>query len=159
MASPAIVAGKARSDQKLASRWADASTSLHDLSGLVAAKDWAAPLKSARRFARVQVAEGGREIAWPGLGIELSAEGLWEDVHPRTSRESPWMSLEDFRGWLEGMGLTWDGAAEALGLSRRTVGYYSSGRQEVPKAVWLACMHLATRRREVAPRRLGKRSA
>jgi transcriptional regulator with XRE-family HTH domain len=32
-------------------------------------------------------------------------------------------------------GLTLDRAAEALGLSRRTVAYYRSGEQRVPKTV------------------------
>jgi transcriptional regulator with XRE-family HTH domain len=42
------------------------------------------------------------------------------------------------RGWMEGHGLTLDRAAEALGLSRRTVAYYLSGEQPVPKTVMLA---------------------
>jgi len=43
-----------------------------------------------------------------------------------------------FRTWIEGHGFTLDRAAEALGLSRRTVAYYLSGEQPVPKTVMLA---------------------
>ena len=31
------------------------------------------------------------------------------------------------------------GAAEALGLSRRTIAYYSNGERKIPKAILLAC--------------------
>jgi transcriptional regulator with XRE-family HTH domain len=39
---------------------------------------------------------------------------------------------------MERHALTLDRAAEALGLSRRTVAYYLSGEQPVPKTVMLA---------------------
>jgi transcriptional regulator with XRE-family HTH domain len=48
------------------------------------------------------------------------------------------MPAEAFRAWMARHGLTRDRAAEALGLSRRTVGYYLSGEQPVPKTVMLA---------------------
>ncbi|HYG28707.1 MAG TPA: helix-turn-helix transcriptional regulator [Allosphingosinicella sp.] len=48
------------------------------------------------------------------------------------------MPAADFRAWMERHDLTRDAAAEALGLSRRTIGYYLSGEQPVPKTVMLA---------------------
>lgn len=39
---------------------------------------------------------------------------------------------------MEGRGLPLDRVAKALGLSRRTVAYYLSGEQPVPKTVMLA---------------------
>jgi predicted transcriptional regulator len=48
------------------------------------------------------------------------------------------MAAEAFRGWMDGHALSLDTAAEALGLSRRTIAYYRSGEQPVPKTVMLA---------------------
>jgi hypothetical protein len=48
------------------------------------------------------------------------------------------MPSADFRKWMQANGLTLDGAAKALGLSRRTIAYYLSGEQPVPKTVMLA---------------------
>ncbi len=44
-----------------------------------------------------------------------------------------------FLEWRARHGLSLSKAAEALGLSRRMVAYYSSGEKPVPKAVLLAC--------------------
>jgi hypothetical protein len=48
------------------------------------------------------------------------------------------MPSEDFRRWIDANDLTLDGAANALGPSRRTIAYYLSGEQPVPKTVKLA---------------------
>ena len=44
-----------------------------------------------------------------------------------------------FSEWRSRHGLSLTGAAEALGLSRRMVAYYSNGEKPVPKTVLLAC--------------------
>ena len=48
------------------------------------------------------------------------------------------MPAAAFRAWMERHAFTLDRADEALGLSRRTVAYYLSGEQLVPKTVMLA---------------------
>ena len=48
------------------------------------------------------------------------------------------MPAAAFRRWMDGHSLTLDAAAAALGLSRRTIAYYLSGEQPVPKTVMLA---------------------
>lgn len=146
MASPDLVSVETKSGHCLVVRWADGSETTHDLLSFVTQKDWAAPLREPAVFARVQIGMNGREIAWPGTEIDISAESLWEEAHPRAVPAAPWMSADDFRAWLNEMDLTWDGAADALGISRRSVGNYLSGDQEIPKAVWLACMQLAAQR-------------
>ena len=50
------------------------------------------------------------------------------------------MSAAAFRGWVERHGFTLDRAAEALGLSRRTIAYYLSGAQAIPRTVMLATL-------------------
>jgi hypothetical protein len=36
--------------------------------------------------------------------------------------------------------LTFDAAAEALGISRRMLAYYRNGEKPIPKHIWLACL-------------------
>lgn len=48
------------------------------------------------------------------------------------------MPAAAFRAWMARPALTLRRAAQALGLSRRTVAYYLSGEQPVPKTVMLA---------------------
>jgi len=43
-----------------------------------------------------------------------------------------------FRAWIQRHGMTLDTAAEALGLSRRTIAHYLSVEQVIPKTVMLA---------------------
>ena len=48
------------------------------------------------------------------------------------------MSPDAFRHWRERKAYTLDGAAQALGLSRRMVAYYEQGAKPIPKVVALA---------------------
>lgn len=130
---------------RLRLRWDNGEETIHDLTGLVMQKRWARPLRDPEIFSRARVSMDGHEVSWPDTDIELSASGLWEDIHPSDHVASKWMSPSDMQQWRAEMGLTWNEAADALGISRRTLGNYLSGNQEIPKAVWLACMELAAR--------------
>jgi transcriptional regulator with XRE-family HTH domain len=55
------------------------------------------------------------------------------------------MTATAFRTWMDTHSLTLDRAADALGLSRRTIAYYLSGEQPVPKTVMLATEGYARR--------------
>ena len=85
-------------------------------------------------FRSVRLGEFGTDITWPG-GLDMSA-----DLLLRLSREQAGttMSAEAFRSWRETCGLTLDGAAEALGISRRMIAYYENGAKPVPRVVALA---------------------
>lgn len=150
MTSPSIIAVDARIPGQLQVTWSDGSTSRHDLRRVITEKGWAAPLRDPRVFSTATVTGDGREIVWPGSGVEFSADGLWEDAHPAEAPTPKWMTGDELRRWIEEMGFTWDTAADALGISRRTIGYYLSGELDIPKQVWLACMHLAAQKRNPA---------
>ncbi|HUN39229.1 MAG TPA: hypothetical protein VMU81_02950 [Acetobacteraceae bacterium] len=72
----------------------------------------------------------------------MSAAGLRDDTHPPTPT-AHFMSAADFTGWLHGLGLSLAQASEALGVSVHMLKHYAVGTHEIPKTVWLACMHLA----------------
>jgi hypothetical protein len=122
--------------------WHDRSTTRHDLAELVATNAWAAALRDPDVFATAAIRDDGWRIEWPGTDIDFSADGLWDDA--TASRPAArWMSAADFAGWMKEMELSFAGAAEALDTSPRMLKYYAAGTHEIPKTVWLACMHLA----------------
>ena len=68
-------------------------------------------------------------------GSEIGADSLWLDTLDAIGRSDARAFLE----WRLANGLSLAKAAEALGLARRTVAYYSNGDRPVPKTVLLAC--------------------
>ncbi|MGR8942254.1 MAG: helix-turn-helix domain-containing protein [Gammaproteobacteria bacterium] len=57
------------------------------------------------------------------------------------------MTGEQFKVWRDNLGLSQEGAAEALDLSLNTVQAYESGSLQIPKVVELACKALIDARR------------
>lgn len=124
---------EARGRSVLAVTWDDGRCSEVDLGPIIAAHRALAPLAEPDAFA--VTSEDGWSVEWPACGIDLGAAQLrrWADEQAGEA-----MPAEAFRTWMERHRLTLDRAAEALGLSRRTVAYYLSGEQPVPKTVMLA---------------------
>ncbi|AQR62383.1 hypothetical protein BZG35_12560 [Brevundimonas sp. LM2] len=91
------------------------------------------PLADTAVFAEVEVGDWGHSLVWPGE-IEIGADSLWLDSLTAWGRDDTRAFLE----WRLRNGLSLNGAAEALGLSRRTIAYYSGGRT-VPRSILLAC--------------------
>jgi hypothetical protein len=91
------------------------------------------PLRTQAVFARAGVGEDGGSVAWPG-NIDMGADRLWEMALEQNGHAD----AAEFIRWRWKHGLSLTAAAEALGLSRRTVAYYVSGEQEVPRTVLLA---------------------
>ncbi len=122
-------------DAILAVAWDDGRRAEIDLSPIIAARKVLAPLAEPDVFHRLHIADDGWSIEWPKCGIDLGAAQLrrWADEQAGEA-----MPAAAFRGWMERHGLTHDRAAEALGLSRRTIAYYLSGEQPIPKTVMLA---------------------
>lgn len=85
-------------------------------------------------FRKVQVGEWGHSIEWAN-GVQLGADELWRRTLKAAGRDD---ALE-FLDWRMRHGLSLAKTAEALGLSRRMVAYYSSGSKPVPRTVLLAC--------------------
>lgn len=53
------------------------------------------------------------------------------------------MTPEQFKAWRKRLDLTQQGAADAIGISRRMVQAYEADKQPIPKPVALACTALA----------------
>jgi len=114
--------------------WDDGFRARIDLAPLIAARPRLAPLADSAQFVGVNVSADGWSLEWP-CGIDFGAPQLrrWADEQAGEA-----MPAVAFRAWMDGHGLTLDRAADALGVSRRTIAYYLSGEQPIPKTVMLA---------------------
>jgi len=128
-----ISAVRSKAPATLSIRWSDRTRAELDLSDVLRDKAFK-PLRNAAEFARVHVGEWGHSIEWP-CGVELSAETLWLETLAATGHRD----MRDFLEWRLRHGLSLTKTAEALGLSRRMVAYYSNGEKPVPKPILLAC--------------------
>ena len=97
-----------------------------------------APLRDADAFSKATLIPGeGWSVEWPELDIQVGADTLWLDAQAQNASDE---GTRFFTGWRARYGLSLKQAAEALGLTTRTVSAYSSGRRPIPKAVQLACI-------------------
>ncbi|HEY4969899.1 MAG TPA: DUF2442 domain-containing protein [Steroidobacteraceae bacterium] len=124
---------KAKAPFILALRWSDGSRAELDLTALLRDKAFKS-LRDPGKFTAARVGEWGHGVAWPS-GAELSAETLWLETLSAKGHTDARAFLE----WRLRHGLSLSGAADALGLSRRMVAYYSNGEKPVPRAILLAC--------------------
>jgi hypothetical protein len=128
-----IEAVKAERPGVLSLKWSDGTRARVDISRMLGRRPFRL-LRDEKEFARVQAGEWGHSIQWPG-GAELGADTLWLETLSATGRDD----ARTFLQWRMRHGLSLTKAAEALGLSRRMVAYYSNGEKPVPRPVLLAC--------------------
>jgi hypothetical protein len=124
---------KATGPTRLRLRWSDGAEAELDLGGWLETPAFAA-LRDPAEFARVEVGDWGHSLSWPS-GAETGADSLWLETLSALKRED----ARTFLDWRLKNGLSLTKAAEALGLSRRMVAYYSNAEKPVPKTVLLAC--------------------
>lgn len=131
---PRIVTGVAvRDGYRLDLVWSDATKATIDLSEVVKAKAFSA-IRDSSVFATVAVGDWGHSLEWQD-GTEMGADMLWLETLSATGRDD----VRQFLEWRLRHGLSLAKAAEALGISRRSVAYYSSGERAIPRSILLAC--------------------
>lgn len=130
----AIVKEGARSGRAIAVEWDDGYTGIVDLAPVIEAHKPLAPLADAGAFHDFRVADDGWSIEW-GCGVDFGSEQLHRWAREQAGEIMP---ARAFRAWMQRHDMTLDAAAEALGLSRRTIAYYLSEEQVIPKTVMLA---------------------
>jgi hypothetical protein len=117
----------------LALGWSDGTSAAIDLAPLLRARAFRA-LGDPHMFTQARLGDWGHSVVWPN-GTELGAETLWLETLTAIGRSDTRAFLE----WRLRHGLSLSGTAEALGLSRRMVAYYSNGEKRVPRPILLAC--------------------
>ncbi|HEX4198924.1 MAG TPA: DUF2442 domain-containing protein [Caulobacteraceae bacterium] len=142
-----IASVKASEPARLRLHWSDGSQVELDLSAWLEKPAFAA-LRDPAEFARVKVGDWGHSLEWPN-GAEAGADSLWLETLSAQRRQDARTFLE----WRLRNGLSLSKAAEALGLSRRMVAYYSNAEKPVPKTVLLACLGWEANNRETSRRK------
>jgi len=93
-----------------------------------------APLADPEVFQDIHLSDDAWSLEW-ACGIDLGSEQLYRWAREQAGEIMP---AKAFRAWMQRHDMTLDAAAEALGLSRRTIAYYLSEEQVIPKTVMLA---------------------
>lgn len=104
------------------------------------------PLKDPELFAKARIDEWGSIVEWVPGEIDMAADNLRAEA----VEQKGGISHERIWEWMYRNNLTLDAAAEALGMSRRMVAYYRSGRKPIPKHIWLACIGWETEKSRAA---------
>ena len=128
-----IVSVEAKPLATLALRWSDGTRAKIDLTDTLRKRAFRS-LRDPKVFARAKLGEWGHSVEWPG-GAGLGAETLWLETLSATGHGD----CREFLEWRLRHGLSLSAAADALGISRRMVAYYSNGEKRVPKPILLAC--------------------
>ena len=105
-----------------------------DLNDII--RDYAAfaPLSNSVEFSTATVADWGWSLEWK-CGATIDSDRMLE-----LALEQLGMAENvTFRRWQDVNGLSLSAAAEAIGLTRRTVSQYRTGARPVPRTVTLAC--------------------
>jgi len=118
--------------------WRDGTSDIKDLGPALLSHRHFIPLRADDAlFASMRPNEDGNALEWDG-GIELSAE--WIERLPPAA-----MLNSDFRSAMDSLGLTLDGMAAQLEISRRLVADYRRDKP-IPRHVALATRYLIEHR-------------
>jgi hypothetical protein len=95
-----------------------------------------APLRDPEAFKRACLDEDeGWTVEWPELDLQIGADTLWLDAQ---AQSAPDENTRIFARWRARNGLSLPKAAEALGMTARTMSAYGTGKRPVPRYIALA---------------------
>jgi len=94
------------------------------------------PLRDEAAFAQVCIAEdAGWTAEWPQYDIQIGADTLWLDAQ---AQNAPDENTRIFAQWRARNCLSLGQAAQALGMTPRTISAYGSSKRPVPRYIALA---------------------
>ncbi|MCK9489520.1 MAG: DUF2442 domain-containing protein [Xanthomonadales bacterium] len=122
---------------RLSLRFADGHTGQVELTDIIERHPSLSRLRHRDVFATVAADEWRRGIIFAGDdSLALASDNL----RALSLEQAGQYSHQQVIAWMHRNGLSLAGAATALGLSRRMLAYYRSGRKPVPKTVGLAML-------------------
>lgn len=137
MKRPRLRAVRPRSGARLALTFTNGQQFDLDMSDALASYPGLAPLAQDKAFAGATLGDGGWTVEWPALDIQIGADTLLLDA---LAQAAPDENTRIFIRWRLRHRMTLDQAADALGVSARSISRYSSGREAVPRTLALACL-------------------
>ncbi|MGE8144196.1 DUF2442 domain-containing protein [Pseudomonas frederiksbergensis] len=137
MKRPRLTAVKALPDYRLALTFIDGQQLTLDLSRDLQAYPGLQPLLADHVFKDATLGDDGWTVEWPEPDIQIGADSLYLDALAQNATDE---NTRIFINWRARTGLPLNQAAEALGVSARSISRYSSGREAVPRSLALACL-------------------
>jgi hypothetical protein len=107
-----------------------------------------APLRDETVFMQAQIGDYGWTVEWEAPDIQIGADTLYLDAQAQAATDE---NTRIFIGWRARTGLPLALAAEALGVSTRSITRYSNGREATPRTLALACIGWDALQREGHP--------
>lgn len=114
--------------------YTDKSRVTVDIEQLIKSLAIFAPLENQKEFASATVTDFGFTLEW-SCGVSLDSDRLFE----MALEQSGMIANAHFRRWQDANQLSLTQAAQAIGLTRRTISQYRTGKRPVPRTVSLAC--------------------
>jgi hypothetical protein len=108
-----------------------------DMSGDLELFEGLKPLKTPHAFVEATLGDNGWTVEWPALDIQIGADTLLLDA---LAQNAPDENTRIFIHWRLRHRMTLERAAQALGVSTRSISRYSSGKEVVPRTLALACL-------------------
>ncbi len=147
MKRPRLWAVRPRPDARLELTFTNGQRFELDMSDALASYPGLAPLASGKSFEGAVLGDGGWTVEWPALDIQIGADTLLLDA---LAQAAPDENTRIFIRWRLRHRMTLDQAANALGVSARSISRYSSGREVVPRTLALACLGWETLEQDAA---------
>lgn len=114
--------------------YTDKSEITVNLESLIKSLEIFKPLENFSEFLNVTITDFGFTLEW-SCGASLDSDKLFEmALEQRGLAENA-----HFRRWQDANHLSLSQAAQAIGLTRRTISQYRTGKRPVPRTVSLAC--------------------
>ncbi len=133
---PRIAVVKALPNHRLSIEFEDGWTATVDLGDFVDTFPTLAPLADLKLFNKPTVEEWGSGVTWDDEGpLSIAATTLY-----RLAAEQAKEPARRFDAWMISNGLSATRAAEALGMTRRSIISYRTGTRPVPTYINLACI-------------------
>jgi DNA-binding XRE family transcriptional regulator len=137
MKRPRLTAVAALSDYRLRLTFQDGSIYIVSLAEDFDKFPRLRPLQDPAAFAQATLIAGeGWTVEWEALDIQIGADTLWLDAQ---AQNAPDENTRIFARWRARHGLSLADAAQALGMTPRTMSAYGSGTRPVPRYIALAC--------------------
>lgn len=137
MKRPRLSAVQAFPDNRLALTFIDGQRLTLDLSRDLRTYSGLQPLLEIGVFDGAVLGDDGWSVEWPEQDIQIGADTLYLDALAQNAADE---NTRIFIDWRARTGLSLNQAAEALGVSARSISRYSSGREAVPRSLALACL-------------------
>ncbi|WP_024643301.1 DUF2442 domain-containing protein [Pseudomonas syringae] len=137
MKRPRIKDAQALAGHRLALTFINDQHYVLDMSADVQAFPGLQPLQAEDAFAQAQVGDDGWTVEWPELDIQIGADTLYLDAQAQAATDE---NTRIFIGWRARTGLPLAQAAQALGVSPRSITRYSNSREATPRTLALACL-------------------